>query len=368
MWNLVFNKINILFITITKLIFNFKLKDDYQNIAIYRFGSFGDSIVVLPALNQIRQKFPNSKITIYNQPETNNLVTMDLLCSEKLYDKIKVLDASMNKKEVYGEILENDYDLYIELISSEGFLLNLRKLFYLKLIGFRRVIGFNISPNATSSKIITKYYNFSREGERISEILNLYGIDSTIERYFLKDTLYNNKLINKFNLSFERYTVFVVKSKRNSSSWKEENWLKLGEEIAKKYSMKIIFLGAKSDYQYIQNIIIKTNLNDVFLNLAGKTTIPESASIIKNSLFIVSVDTGPMHLSYALNKKVFGIFSSRDYEHKWYPPEKNIVFRKELTCSYCFLDNCPYDNKCVNLTTYNEILSEIYKWMKYEKK
>jgi ADP-heptose:LPS heptosyltransferase len=82
---------------------------------------------------------------------------------------------------------------------------------------------------------------------------------------------------------------------------------------------------------------------------------------MKYCKLVISNDTGPMHLAYAVGTPLIAIFSSRDYAGKWFPPEngKNIVFRNiDVYCAKCFSEEVN-GNKCLREIKPGRIIEKI---------
>ena len=100
----------------------------------------------------------------------------------------------------------------------------------------------------------------------------------------------------------------------------------------KKYN--ILLFGGPEDYEFAEQII-----GERVFNFCGKLSPLETAEMMKYCKLVISNDTGPMNLAYAVDTPLIAIFSSRDYAGKWFPPvnEKNIVFRNnDVYCANCF--------------------------------
>ena len=80
------------------LVFN-NLQNNIKKIAIYRFGSFGDSIVAFPTIKTIRKHYPNAEIHIYNKPENDNF-------------KAYLAGISFNLSNVWFDFLQLDITAY----------------------------------------------------------------------------------------------------------------------------------------------------------------------------------------------------------------------------------------------------------------
>ena len=340
-------------------------KKKVQKIAIYRFGSFGDSIVTFPTIKAIREQYKNVEIHIYNKPENDNLIKMEDLLDENMYDKIVILKANSSIKELYKMVKKENYDIWFELSSAGlSFSKAFQKIAFLKLAGVKYVNGIEITPNKFLSRYFKKNYNFISERERL--LNNLVSLNIPIQKYSLdfplkdisKNILKVKEHLLKDNINKDKVIVLITKSKRESTTWTQDNWIELSKELLKK-EYQLVFIGAPSDSDFIDPIVSELDSNDV-KSYAGDFTVLDSAALLKLSKLAISVDTGPMHLAYAVGTKVISLFSARDYVEKWYPPkELGVVIRKGIECSPCFLDNCPKDNECMNQINFIKILDAL---------
>ncbi|MFX5734413.1 glycosyltransferase family 9 protein, partial [Acinetobacter baumannii] len=58
-----------------------------------------------------------------------------------------------------------------------------------------------------------------------------------------------------------------------------------------------------------------------FINLSGKTSLPQLLSVLRGARCLLSVDTGSVHLAAAVGCTVFGIFNGSQYKRfAPYPP------------------------------------------------
>jgi ADP-heptose:LPS heptosyltransferase len=350
---------------ITKCLFSYEYP---HKIAIYRYGSFGDSIVAFPALKTIREGFKNSEIHIYNKPGAENLINMQDLLDESVYDKIIILTKDISPIKLRKILVKEKYDLYIELsMSGLSFTKILQKVFFLKISKVKYATGFDITPHKKFSKLYKKIYPFVSERERLLNSLKDLNLTNDFELTFpLKDISKNvlkvRNHLRKDKLGTNRLIIFAVKSKRESSTWRINNWIELTNKlIAKKYD--VVLIGGKADADFIDNIINKSDKNRL-KSYAGRLNVIDSAALIKIAKLVISVDSGPMHLTYALNTKLIALFSARDYAEKWYPPtNRGIVLRYDIKCSPCFLDECPINNECINNIAVEEVVDAISKYI-----
>lgn len=121
------------------------------------------------------------------------------------------------------------------------------------------------------------------------------------------------------------------------------------EAILGSLDIPIYLLGGKEDIRIGEALSDK--LGDRSLNLAGKCSILESASVLNASSALLCGDTGLMHIAAALKKPVFSVWGNTVPEFGMYPlyPEDQkglakIYQVKELSCRPCSkigFEKCP---------------------------
>lgn len=77
--------------------------------------------------------------------------------------------------------------------------------------------------------------------------------------------------------------------------------------------------------------------------------IAQAAAAMAHCAFYLGNDTGVMHLAAALGKPCVAVFSARDLPGAWYPyGGGHRVFRTPLPCDACFGNRCPLGtNECI---------------------
>jgi len=82
-------------------------------------------------------------------------------------------------------------------------------------------------------------------------------------------------------------------------------------------------------------------------NRAGKTTVADLVDELRTCHFVVTNDTGTMHLSAALGVPTVAIFGSTEPELTSPIGDVHRVIRHKVDCSPCFKRECPIDYRCM---------------------
>ncbi|MFH1027028.1 MAG: glycosyltransferase family 9 protein, partial [Pseudomonadota bacterium] len=99
------------------------------------------------------------------------------------------------------------------------------------------------------------------------------------------------------------------------------------------------------------------------LNLAGKTSLQDTAAIMDRSALLVSGDSGVLHIAAGLGKPTVSLFGPGRSE-KWAPQgDRHIVINRQLPCSPCTTfgttPSCPRDAECLRSITPDEVANAV---------
>jgi heptosyltransferase-2 len=116
--------------------------------------------------------------------------------------------------------------------------------------------------------------------------------------------------------------------------------------LAQAKDFDIVILGAGSDKESCDELANKLSAHGVkYQNLVGKTSLTELAQIIGGVSLFLTNDSGPMHISAALNTPCIAIFGSTDADltGPWMAP-KCLVVQNKVDCAPCFKRECRYNS------------------------
>lgn len=324
----------------------FRKQTEPGHILVFRTGSLGDNICALPSLLAIRKRYKNARIDILVNQGGSNLVSLEQLMDPSCYDEI-INYLNLPRKEVVAILRKRKYDLVIQLPQTgSSFRRLLRDLFFFRLIckyGF----GWRLSTVPFFRQVQEQYVLFPNETHRLALLLADYGIQVDEREYALNITKQDDEYVSvAFNEAVQNSRdciAVVVGAKRPQNRWPVEYFNEVIQAYISKYN--ILLIGGPEDNAITNRLQRHENI----FNFCGKLTPLQSAALIKRCKLVVSNDTGPMHLTYAVKTPVIAIFSSRDFPGKWFPPEspENIINRSYgIHCSLCLSENCS-NNICM---------------------
>ncbi len=144
-----------------------------------------------------------------------------------------------------------------------------------------------------------------------------------------------------------RYAVFCPGAEYGPA----KRWPYFGE-LARRLSIEPVLLGSKNDREASAGIGGK--------NLVGETTLDEAMNLIAGAQFVVSNDSGLMHVAAALGRPQVALFGSSSPLHT--PPLSQAarVLWLRVECSPCFERVCPLGHfRCMREMTVETVYKEL---------
>ncbi len=145
-----------------------------------------------------------------------------------------------------------------------------------------------------------------------------------------------------------------------TKQYPKEKWVDFINQLPG--DLHICLLGAASDRELCDEIILSSRNPALIANLCGKLSFLESAAIMQNALMNYVNDSAPLHFASAVNAPVTAIYCSTVPSFGFGPlSDKSFVVetRQELSCRPCGLHGykaCPLKHFACALTISDEQL------------
>jgi ADP-heptose:LPS heptosyltransferase len=94
--------------------------------------------------------------------------------------------------------------------------------------------------------------------------------------------------------------------------WNPKQFVSLITILVEKHNARVVLTGAAKERHIIDPIVEGCASRNV-VSVAGKTSVPQLAAMLKMSDVLVTGDTGPMHISVAVGTPVVSMFLASAY-------------------------------------------------------
>ena len=165
------------------------------------------------------------------------------------------------------------------------------------------------------------------------------------------ETIDNHTSLNRGEVEKPLRVGLVLGTSWATKEWPQEKWYSLIKSL--QYRANFICLGGPKEatqYKPLMDSLAAEGIDQIMLNMLGKTTLQEVGALIESCDVVVTADTGSLHIALALNKPVVALFGPTDPK-LWGPLTGTfkVLVNDELDCLGCRKRRCPKpDQYCMS--------------------
>lgn len=350
----------------------------FENILLIKLSALGDVVHTLPVVNALHARYPKARIDWLIAAEFAELVTDHPAVGNVIVFSRGDWSAPWRPAPYVGAakliatLRAAEYDLVIDLQGQ------LRSAVFAFACGAPVRIGFD-KPRKNIWDTLTRIipdeakkhaWQGAREGawlaythhiplptldmhpvERYLGIAPVLGIEAGTPDFSFAIP---SEAVTRIDALLDYYDIGKAKPLAvlaPGTNWDTKQWRKDGfAEIARHLLQKgvaAVLIGSPAERALCEEV---AKLAPGAVDLAGETTLPELAALLRRAALCISNDSGPMHLSAALGRPVIGLFGPTD--PVWAGPYRHAdgILRVDLACSPCYLrrlSECPNDHACM---------------------
>ena len=294
-----------------------------RSILCIRPGGIGDAVLLAPSLAILKQHFPQAELIVL--AEQRNVGVFGLIPS---VDRVLRYDVARE----FAAVSRLRPDL---VIDTEQF--HRLSAVVARLVGRTALrIGFATNERARLFHYPVAYSQAEYEAVSFYHLLAPLGIDQPdqIEAPFLTVPTLALKQAAALlaPLDNHRIVTFFPGASIAERRWGGERFRQVGFRLVQE-GCKIVVVGGKEDAETGDAIV--QGIGSGCLNLAGQTSLIETAAILARSNLLISGDSGVLHLAVGLGIPTVSLFGP-GIADKWAPRGKgHAVLNMNLPCSPC---------------------------------
>ncbi len=273
-------------------------------VLIIRFSSIGDIVLTTPVIRNIKQQLNEGDVEVHYLTKRAHV---SLVENNPYIDKLHLIEEDIVP--IIPELKKERFDYVFDLHK------NLRTTNVKKRLGvmdftfnkhnFEKWLLVNFKVNKMPDKHIVDRYMDTTKAFGI--VNDLKGLDYFIPK---SDEVGLSQLPSDFQNGF---VAFAIGGQHEGKMLPNHKII----GICNGLKQPVILLGGPEDADNGEAIVAESS-NKVF-NAAGKFSINQSASLLKQSSCVITHDTGLMHIASALKKKVISIWGATVPEFGMYP-------------------------------------------------
>jgi ADP-heptose:LPS heptosyltransferase len=340
-----------------------------ERVLVYRLGSLGDTVMALPALHLIRERFPKAEITILTNapvhqkaPPLASIVENTNLCQQVMSYPLR-LRSVQSLRRLRNEIATRRFQLAIHLAESRGWLKSLRDHLFFQACGIGRIVGIPSRRRDLFCQPLAGRYEW--EAQRLIRRLAPPGeIDLQADKWWdLHFTAPELARADELLAGIPRpFLAASLGTKKDVNDWTEPNWHSLLGKIGAQWpELGLALLGSEDERAGSERC--SQGWPGLRLNLCGRTAPRISAAVLRQARLFIGHDSGPMHLAGAVGTPCIAIFSAKGLHGQWFPRgRRNTIIHHQTECAGCGLEVCVHHaKKCILSITVDEVMQAVGK-------
>jgi heptosyltransferase-3 len=333
---------------------------DRLRALVYRPGSLGDTLVSLPAIAEIRRRFPSHRLTLLTERPvagSHRVSPWTILKETSWFDDVRFYVVKPTTKidrwrnvELALRLRSIGYDEIFSLAPPRtSRQLRVDACIFRAVVGARRYHA----ARSPSWPPPVEPAQAGHEALRLLRIVSPEAGDQSLDAFRLSvpdiDHEASHALLHQLGIRSDHLLVGVGPgSGRSTTAWPAERFAAVGDALLKQFrNVVLMAIGGTSERALCAELCAAWGPRSH--NLAGKLSVFGSASVLSKCTTFIGNDSGPIHLAALVGIPCVAIFSARNPPGQWTPLGKHhVVLEERPECAGCMLDDCVHEhNKCL---------------------
>ena len=297
------------------LFYRKRLPKDFapERILVIKLDHIGDVLLATPVFSNLRRAYPNaelhaltgawSRVVLEKHPDVNNVEEYN----SPAFCRTGQPTSLRETFKLYRQLRRQKYDLIVELRSDW------RTVWF----AFLRLTPKRLSRAAlqVANKLGFAQFSGTHETTRNLDVLRQAGIPTSVETAIFSVTTEDKKWASDFLATYQidrQHPLIAIHpgSPIALKRWLPERYAELADWLIAQKRAQILFVGVKDEIPITTEI--QALMRGESINIAGKTTLTQLASILHTCNVFIGNDSGPMHLAAAVGTQTIGLYGPGD--------------------------------------------------------
>ena len=284
-----------------------------ERILVIKLDHLGDVLLATPVFSNLRRRYPDaelhaltgawSRVVLEKHPDVNSVVEYDspAFCRTGQPTSLK------ETFKLYRLLRRQKYDLMVELRSDW------RTVWF----AFLRLTPKRLSRAALqiANKLGFAQFSGIHETTRNLDVLRQAGIATPVQTAIFSVTAEDKKWASDFLATYQidrQHPLIAIHpgSPIALKRWLPERYAELADWLIAQKRAQILFVGVEDEIPIVTET--QALMQGESINIAGKTTLTQLASILHTCNVFIGNDSGPMHLAAAVGTQTIGLYGPGD--------------------------------------------------------
>jgi lipopolysaccharide heptosyltransferase II len=325
---------------------------DVRRILVLNRNHIGDCLLTTPLLRALKRRFPRARLEV-SIPKTN----WELLATNSHVDEIVLrpqIPSWGAKFQFAFEMRRRGYDLILALQDKSMFyawttcyigLANRRRPVTVALDHprTRAYYDHNVAPMRPDQHEVYKYLDIASALGCPRERNPVLELEATAESRERMERLIHSRGLD----SDARFVGINPGATKGEKRWSVERFAEVGDRLHQELGLPVIIFGGPGDHEMASAIV--RGMSHQPLVAAGRTSLGDTAALLERCQFLVTGDTGPMHMAVAMAVPVVALFGPTN-PAKFGPFTRlKTILRHDEPCPSC-------TSRCLHTITPDEVV------------
>ncbi len=328
-----------------------------EKVVLVRASRIGDFICAVPAFKALRAALPSARIALIGLPFVRDLCarlpSVDRFIpfggfpgiAEQFFKPARAV-------RFFSRIQSEKYDCAVQMHGTGVF-----SNTYTLMLGARLSAGF--IREGDSPGMLDAAFAMPGSGHEIQRLLaftRFLGAPAVAEApdfpLLDRDRAKADVLLADAAPPYIGVHLFARKPEK---CWPDERFMEAARRLRAGYHGTVILLGGRDNSTAAR--IVAGRIGPLCLDLTGMTSIGTLGAVIDRLAVLLTNDSGPAHIAYALGTPTVTIFGETDPE-RWGPPAHGPfrVIKRVLPCAPCREDTCDSGYACLRAVEVEEVV------------
>lgn len=244
------------------------------------------------------------------------------------------------------------------LWSFGGFLRELRRKRFDLAIDLQGLLRSGIMTKATGASVrvglsdaregATRFYNHhvpmpketTHAVDRLFRVARAFGAEAERPRFLVAWTEADKRWAREVLADWPRPRLLLnTGAQWVTKQWPASQFAEVARRAVAEFGASLIALGAPEDRPIVD--ALGSELGEIpWLDLCGRTTLPQLAALASEADVMLSNDTGPLHLAVSAGARTVGIYTCTDPRENGPYGEKSLAVSSKVDCAASYLVRC----------------------------
>ena len=343
-----------------------------RRILAVRLDNLGDVLLATPAIHAIRRALPEAQITLLTSPVGAQVAGLNPDIDDVIVYRSPQMDPwqklpqdSEREQQIIAQVKAGRFDAAVIFTSFRQSSLPQAYLCYLADIPLRLAASID-GPGSLLTTRHTHPERMMHEVERGLDLVGAVGIPPAEDELVLRApdncrfSIFDFRLPDGTSIANRQSPIanpLVVLHPGCSMPARTYPWelyVQVADGLVEQLGATVALTGGPDERELVARIYgaMRPENRASTLALAGALSFAEFCGLIEAADLTVTNNTGPMHMSAALQTPVVVLFALTNPPEQWRPwrvPHRLLYH--EVDCRLCYSRICPYGHECLRMIT-----------------